>query len=346
MNLLEEQPLVSIIMPVYNGSKTIQRAIQSIINQSYINWELITIDDGSTDNSAEIIRSFNDPRIKLIQQENQGAAASRNNGFNQATGEFITFLDTDDLWLPKKLKTELNTLSKHHTREAFVYSGYSVFDEAGQLFNLPKVKAASGNIFEAMLWNEGMIIPGNLMVHRSIFQAIGGFPSHYRYHEDWYFSMEMAHRFQGFPTKQRLLLYQHSLSGKGRSQKFADHDRAVQLYVKENDYLKEHLTPEQYQHFIDRQKKTLFCSYLMYNYWDKAVDYYAEIPPDILKKDTKGKLALFSMASGINWVYYARLVYQTYLRWIVEPRWKKEDGKYLGFYSGSGLKNTSLKEAS
>jgi len=329
MSLLDKNPLVSVIMPVYNGEKTLQRAIDSILNQTYSHLELVIVDDGSTDSSAKIIKEINDPRIRLIQQENKGAAASRNRGFAESQGEFITFLDTDDLWLPQKIETELNTLSKYNQREAFVYSGYSAFDENKRLFNLPKIRHDSGNIFGAMLWNEGMIIPGNLMVHRSIFEAIGGFPAHYRYHEDWYFSMEMAHRFKGFSTGERLLLYQHSLSGKGRSQKFADHDRAVKLYVKENDYLKAHLSPEQYEHFMARQKKTLFCSYLMYNHWDKAVDFFSEIPPKVLKKDTKGKLALLSMATGINWVYYARLLYQQYLRWVVEPRWRQNEGALL-----------------
>lgn len=329
LDLLQEQPLVSVIMPVYNGSKTLQRAIDSVLNQTYKNLELVIIDDGSIDNSAEIIKAIDDQRIRFIQQQNQGAAASRNNGFKQSTGEFITFLDTDDLWLPQKMETELQTLSDNNARKAFVYSGYSAFNEDKRLFNLPKLHTVSGNIFEAMLWNEGMIIPGNLMVHREIFEDIGGFPSHYRYHEDWYFSMEMAHRFEGFATGQRLLLYQHSLSGKGRSQKFSDHERAVALYIKENDYLKQHLSAQQYQQFMDRQRKTLFCSYLMYNYWDKAKAYFPEIPETVLKKDTKGKLALASMKLGINLLYLSRLAFQLHLKLIVEPGWKKGDGRLL-----------------
>ena len=90
--------LVSIITPCYNGGKYISETIESVMAQSYKNWEMLIVDDGSKDNSADIVNSYSvkDQRIKLIQQENRGSAAARYNGIRQASGQYIALLDADD----------------------------------------------------------------------------------------------------------------------------------------------------------------------------------------------------------------------------------------------------------
>ncbi|WP_282112412.1 glycosyltransferase family 2 protein [Maribacter stanieri] len=101
--------LVSIIVPNYNGAKYIEDCINSVLNQTYTNWELIICDDNSSDNSVELINNYNDDRIisPVIHNENKGAAVARNNAIRQATGEFIAFLDNDDYWDPKKLEKQV-----------------------------------------------------------------------------------------------------------------------------------------------------------------------------------------------------------------------------------------------
>lgn len=103
------EPKVCVIMPCYNGEKFIGEAIESVLNQTYNNWELIIVDDGSTDNSKEVIkRYFNDNRIKYIaHKENRGIPAARNTGIKASKGEYIAFLDQDDIWLPEKLKEQI-----------------------------------------------------------------------------------------------------------------------------------------------------------------------------------------------------------------------------------------------
>ena len=94
--------LVSIIMPSYNTANYIADSIKSIQAQTYTNWELIIVDDCSTDNSVEVIRSFDEPRIKLLKNEiNSGAAISRNYALREAKGKWIAFLDSDDIWVPE-----------------------------------------------------------------------------------------------------------------------------------------------------------------------------------------------------------------------------------------------------
>ncbi|WP_027065471.1 glycosyltransferase family 2 protein [Maribacter sp. Hel_I_7] len=101
--------LVSIIVPNYNGAKYIEDCINSVLNQTYTNWELIICDDNSSDNSVELINNYNDDRIisPVIHNENKGAAVARNNAIRQATGEFIAFLDNDDYWDSKKLEKQV-----------------------------------------------------------------------------------------------------------------------------------------------------------------------------------------------------------------------------------------------
>lgn len=102
--------MISVIIPVYNREKTIKRAIMSVLNQSYRDMELIVIDDGSTDNSANVIQEIRDERLKYVYQPNQGACAARNHGIDIAKGDYIAFHDSDDIWLPEKLKIQYEAL--------------------------------------------------------------------------------------------------------------------------------------------------------------------------------------------------------------------------------------------
>ncbi|MFK5892033.1 MAG: glycosyltransferase family 2 protein [Pseudomonadota bacterium] len=111
--MVENHPLVSVIMPAYNAELYINDAIQSVINQTYDNWELIIINDGSTDNTLEAIQLFFDERIVLLEQENKGVSAARNVGLDVAKGKFITFLDADDILPEESLISRVNYLNEN-----------------------------------------------------------------------------------------------------------------------------------------------------------------------------------------------------------------------------------------
>ena len=107
--------LVSIIMPNYNSEKYVEETINSVLSQTYQNWELLFVDDCSTDKSLELVRAFNDERIKIFQNEtNSGAAASRNYALREAKGKWIAFLDSDDLWMPEKLSKQLEFMAENN----------------------------------------------------------------------------------------------------------------------------------------------------------------------------------------------------------------------------------------
>lgn len=127
--------LISIIVPVYNAEKFIRETMDCVIAQTYPCWELLLVEDGSRDNSVEIIETYirdsGEKRIRLIcQPENMGAAKARNRGLQEAKGRYIAYLDADDLWLPEKLEHELAFIREKDA--AFVFTGYEFADENGK----------------------------------------------------------------------------------------------------------------------------------------------------------------------------------------------------------------------
>ena len=116
------RPALSIILPFYNRNSFLREAIVSIINQDFKDIEIIAVDDGSTDGSAEIIAEFSQNNIHLIVQENRGAASARNAGIHAASGKFITFLDSDDIWTPNKLSAQLKAFN--HLSDKTMHFGH------------------------------------------------------------------------------------------------------------------------------------------------------------------------------------------------------------------------------
>ena len=104
------KPLISVVIPAYNREKTIKNAIRSVLNQNYKELEILVVDDGSTDNTSNVVKSINDSRVKYIYQKNQGACAARNNGIIKASGRYIAFHDSDDIWHADKLAKQLPVL--------------------------------------------------------------------------------------------------------------------------------------------------------------------------------------------------------------------------------------------
>jgi teichuronic acid biosynthesis glycosyltransferase TuaG len=125
--------LVSIVVPVYNAARFIDETIKTVLDQTYTNWEILLVDDKSTDESVKIIKPYaaKDKRIKLFSnKQNSGAAISRNKGIDTAKGRYIAFLDADDLWLPSKLEKQVAFMQKQDC--AFSFTGYEFADKNGK----------------------------------------------------------------------------------------------------------------------------------------------------------------------------------------------------------------------
>ena len=122
--------LVSVIMPSFNTAQLIRQSIQSVLDQTYTNWELIIVDDCSTDNTMEVIEAIADSRIRVFQNSvNSGAAVSRNKALREAKGKWIAFLDSDDLWMPQKLEKQIRFMEENEC--AFSYTNYEELDSDG-----------------------------------------------------------------------------------------------------------------------------------------------------------------------------------------------------------------------
>lgn len=138
---MNNDTLVSIIIPSYNASKYIKETIESVLNQTYQNWEMIIIDDDSNDTSRDIIEQYieKDKRIKpLYNEKNIGAAQSRNKGIELSKGEYIAFLDSDDLWLPNKLKQQIQLMQEENI--LLSYTSYYTINEESETINTFFVK--------------------------------------------------------------------------------------------------------------------------------------------------------------------------------------------------------------
>ena len=161
------EPLVSIITPVYNAERVLSDTIKSVQNQTYKNWEILLIDDCSKDNSAQIIKEFQkyDNRIKYIKlKKNSGASVSRNEGIRNAKGRFIAFVDSDDIWKPKKLEIQIKYMLKENL--GFTFTSYRYMKENGELTN--KIAKAPSKINYNGLLKNTIIGCSTVVIDREI----------------------------------------------------------------------------------------------------------------------------------------------------------------------------------
>jgi glycosyltransferase involved in cell wall biosynthesis len=162
---------VSVILPVYKVEKYIASALQSVVNQTYQNLEILIVDDGSPDKSVEICQQFTDSRIKIIRQENRGLAGARNTGIRHAQGDYLAFLDGDDLWLPEKIEKHIEHL-ENALEVGISFSRSAFIDEAGQPLNAYQMPQLQ-NITPPDLLRHNPIGNGSAGVfRREVFEAI------------------------------------------------------------------------------------------------------------------------------------------------------------------------------
>lgn len=178
---------VSVIIPVYKVEKYVAATVKSVLEQTYTDFELLIIDDGSPDQSIEICQQFTDPRIKIIRQENRGVAAARNTGIRSSEGKYIALLDADDLWLPEKLEKHVEHLNNSpdvgvsYSRSAFI----DEVDNPLGIYQMSKLK----NITPLDLLCRTPIGNGSVaVIRKEVFEAIKFQDNLYGTVEDFYFN--------------------------------------------------------------------------------------------------------------------------------------------------------------
>jgi glycosyltransferase involved in cell wall biosynthesis len=169
-------PKVSVVIPTYNRARYLKRAIQSILDQTFQDFEIIVVDDGSTDETPETVKAFQDARIGYFRHDtNRQEARARNTGVRNSVGEYIAFLDDDDTWLPQKLAMQVNLLDKSPSKVGAVYcSALQVDGETGRVLFQWNAKKR-GNIFRDLSEQNWIGIPSNIILRRQCFDTLGLF---------------------------------------------------------------------------------------------------------------------------------------------------------------------------
>lgn len=203
-------PTISVVIPAYNGSKTILETLDSLFKQTFTDFEIIVIDDGSTDNMVELLKQISDPRLRVISFTNGGLPVARNRGIDQAQGEFITFIDADDLWTPDKLETQYQALQAY-PEAGVVYSWTSFIDENSNFLFAWEPLYYQGDVYADLLQQNFISSGSNIMVRRQYIQAAGYFDPNLKSVEDWDYYLRLAALCPFAVVPKYQILYRRSL---------------------------------------------------------------------------------------------------------------------------------------
>ena len=165
---------ISVIIPVYNGENTIKETIESVLKQTFTNFELIIINADSTDKTLSIISQIKDERVKVFSYPKANVAVNRNRGFKHATGEYITFLDADDLWTSDKLADQYKALQEN-PQAAVAYSWTNCIDEHGKYLRKAAHENWNGDVYSKLLIDDFIGSGSNVMIRRDALIAVDGF---------------------------------------------------------------------------------------------------------------------------------------------------------------------------
>jgi len=189
-------PKVSVIIPTYNQAKFIDKAIESVLKQSYQDFEIIVINDGSTDNTEEIVKNYSDFRIRYIYQANNvGVSEARNTGIRASQGDYIALLDSDDEFLPERLMKQVQILQNKSSEIGVVCSWSYNIDEKGNYISKRCLPKKDGYIYEDLLSTNPISVP-TVLIRKECFEKVGLFDNLLDGQEDWDMWIRMAKCYQ------------------------------------------------------------------------------------------------------------------------------------------------------
>lgn len=206
------KPLVSVVIPNYNYANFLQGAIESVLSQTYPNIEIVVVDDGSVDNSKEVLERYTS-QVKVIFQSNQGVSIARNTGVAESKGDLIAFLDADDIWLPTKVEKQVDLFTRDGSL-GLVHVGVEEIDQNGRRLRV-RMDGAFGWVFEELLLLRSSVLGAGsgAMVWREVFDNLGGFDPRLSTSADWDFYCRLARLYPiGFVPEVLLKYRIHSIS--------------------------------------------------------------------------------------------------------------------------------------
>lgn len=280
----KKDPLVSVMIPAYNADRYIKEAVDSVLMQDYSNFEVIIIDDGSTDRTWEIITSYADPRVRTIRQENSGITPTRNRMFGEARGEYFTLLDSDDIYMQGRISREVAFLEAHQ-EYAMVYCSLKYFfDGTPDKYYRHRFALYSGeDVFPALL-KQQFITNTSIMFRREAYDRLGGYDPATGMVEDWeYFLRMLRNGYRIAHLDEDLVRYRLRWdSNTNFARQVTLKDSQVKIFEK----LRSHMTEEEIKkwnidHWLADRKKNYAIAFLSNGEKRKAWRVYQEIKHDI-----------------------------------------------------------------
>jgi len=209
INVDKNIPKISVIIPAYNSEITIKQTVYSVLNQTLTDFELIVINDGSTDSTLEIVYQIQDSRLKVFSFENAGGNTSRNRGLRQAVGEFVSFLDADDIWTPDKLASQLKALQDNFDAKV-AYSWTDYIDENGKFLVSGNHINVNGDVYERLLVSNFLENGSNPLIYRDALVKLGGFDESLSAAQDWDMWLRLAAKYSFICVPAMQILYRVS----------------------------------------------------------------------------------------------------------------------------------------
>ena len=229
-------PPVSVIIPTYNRAPLVVRAAASALDQTYPSMDVIVVDDGSSDDTEQRLAAELGSQIRYLRQDNQGVSAARNRGLREATGDYIAFLDSDDVWLPKKITAQVDFL-RERPKYGMVVCDYYDVDRSGTVVSIERRRqqyGADGHVLKRIL-NAPNLVPSTALLRREVYEEVGGFDTSLKTAEDIDFHLRVAKRFPIGVIEEPLVRYlsgNDSLSEDVSS--YRDYVRVIRRFVKAN----------------------------------------------------------------------------------------------------------------
>jgi len=196
--------MISVIIPTFNRREMLKRAVDSVLEQTFEDWELIVVDDGSTDGSGEMLGQLPDGRIRCVRQPHQGVSAARNHGIRLARHPWICFLDSDDYWLPSKLQRQMETLGEHPSYRA-VFTD-EIWIRRGRRVNPRKTHRKYGGWIYRHCLPRCIISPSSILIHRDLIDREAPFDEAFPACEDYDLWLRLTARHPVFFLEEQLIV--------------------------------------------------------------------------------------------------------------------------------------------
>ncbi len=301
--------LISVVVIFYNQKRYVNRALGSVIQQTYSNMDIIVVDDGSDENIEDAVAQFDDPRIQFFRKENGGPASARNLGIEEARGQYIAFLDGDDVFLPNKIEHMTALLRRRDYPVCVLTSDAYVVNEKNHFTG----RIRSQEYVPGEIINTAVLRPSFALYHKEIFGKCGGFPETLKTGEDGAFNIIVTQHVPVFRVPEFLTLYRMTDSGLAR-QHLSDYEKAVDRTRARVDFVSAHVNAEPAAEYEQLAFRGLLYGFLSAGNLSAAKKWSNQVDASVV-----GLLAKISIQSGANVYLFARRIRRGLSRLLLLP---------------------------